>query len=499
MSTELRSPQDTERWLCAGLCLIRHEDLTADALTSAVPWLLATLAESPALPPPAFIADLGRLVAGVPLAPSAPVPDTQPRLRAAVRAYDDHVLARLAAEPHLEAVSAALARLPETLRPRGVAFLVARVLTRMGFTAGSPVSPALARRVLERPPTELLQAGYTALRESGTSAALERLTEGYEALASAARRAHALLGDAESFTLENLEHLQGKAQRMALEQAVEAAEALSRTLPPKLRARPVSTAPLPMALEDEAAFPQGGFSSVSNVGSLENLVTSELVYMEDEPNLDLFDVRYVEGELLYYTRDESISVRRRRVITFVLPPDLVDARVKDAGVRWQRVVVSLGLLLCLVRRLSLWLGSEELHFRAVFLHAHDGAVPLEAERGLCELLLREWRARGTAEVLTAATLDDVLTDAEARAKRARVDLVLLGASSQVETMFHPGASRVERHVLDLSGPSPRVRTIRDKREDLDSRKSEAPMGAALNSDPWEAWVGVTLELAQGLL
>ncbi len=499
MSTELTSPGDTERWLCAGLCLTRQEHVTPDAVAASVPWLLALLAESPALPPVAFVMDLGRLVAGVPLAPSAAVPDTLPRLRAAVRAYDDHVLGRLAAEPHLEAVSSALARLPETLRPRGIAFLVARVLTRMGFTSGSTVSPALARRILERPPAELLQTGYTALRESGTRAALERLAEGYEALASAARRAQALLGDAESFTLENLEHLQGKAQRMALEQAVEAAEALSQSLPPKLRARPVSLAPLPMSLEDEAAFPQGGFSSVSNVGNLENLVTSELVYMEDEPNLDLFDVRYVEGELLYYTRDESITVRRRRVITFVLPPGLVDARVKDAGVRWQRVVVALGLLLCLVRRLSLWLGSEELHFRAVFLRADDGAAPLEAERGLCELLLREWRARGTAEVITAATLEEVLADAEERTKRARVDVVILDASRQVEPLSHSPGPRVGLHVLDLGAPSPSVRALRDRREVLDSRKSEPSEGGPRAGEPWEAWLGVTLELAQGLL
>ncbi|MFP2927326.1 hypothetical protein ACLESO_19440 [Pyxidicoccus sp. 3LG] len=179
---------------------------------------------------------------------------------------------------------------------------------------------------------------------------------------------------------------------MALEQAVEAAEALSRTLPPKLRARPVS-GPTPTTLEDEAAFPQGGFASVSNVGSLENLVTSELVYMEDEPDLDLFDVRYVEGELLYYTRDESVAVRRRRVITFVLLPGLADARVKDAGLRWQRAVVALGLVLCLVRRLSKWLGHEDLRFRVVFPQDGTGTAPLEAERGLCELLLREWRAR----------------------------------------------------------------------------------------------------------
>ncbi|MCY1014942.1 hypothetical protein [Pyxidicoccus sp. MSG2] len=494
MSAELRGPQDAERWLCAGLCLARQEGPSPESLTASVPWLLATLSELPDLPPPALVADLGRLVAGVPLSPTLPVPDTLPRLRAAVRAYDDHVLARLAAEPHLDAVSSALARLPEPLRPRGVAFLAARVLTRLGFSAGTALSPALARRVLERPPGELLHAGYTALREPGAGAALERLAEGYEALASAARRAQALLGDTEAFTLENLEHLQGKAQRLALEQAVEAAEALSRTLPPKLRARPVSSGPTPTTLEDEAAFPQGGFASVSNVGSLENLVTSELVYMEDEPTLDLFDVRYVEGELLYYTRDESVAVRRRRVITFALLPGLVDARVKDAGVRWQRAVVALGQVLCLVRRLSTWLTAEDLRFRVVFVQDDKGQSPLEAERGLCELLLREWRERGTAEVLTAPDLATLLSEASASTKRSRVDVLLVDAARQGSHDTLEADARVGLQVVDLSGPSPHVRVLGGK-----AVAREGPTEGTPPESPWEAWTGTTLELARSLL
>ncbi|MCP3142630.1 hypothetical protein [Pyxidicoccus xibeiensis] len=487
MSAELRGPRDTERWLCAGLCLARQDGPTPDALTAAVPWLLATLAESPALPPPAMVSDLGRLVSGVAPSPVLPIPDTLRRLRTAVRAYDDHVLARLAAEPHLEAVSTALARLPEPLRPLGIAFLVSRVLARLGFTGGTAVNPGLVRRVLERPSSELLHAGYAALREPGAGPALERLAEGYEALASGARRAQALLGDAEVFTLENLEHLQGKGQRLALEQAVEAAEALSRTLPPKLRARPATSGPTPTTLEDEASFPQGGFASVSNVGSLENLVTSELVYMEDEPDLDLFDVRYVEGELLYYTRDESVAVRRRHVVTFVLLPGLADARVKDAGLRWQRAVVALGLVLCLVRRLSAWLGHEDLRFRVVFPQDATGALPLEAERGLCELLLREWRARGTAEVLTSPDLDTVLAGAATDTKRARVDVLLLDASPPGTHAALEPEARVGLHLLDLSRPGPRV-----ARAGVEPR--EAP-----SESPWEAWTGVTLELARGLL
>nr|BDT33883.1 hypothetical protein MFMH1_35520 [Myxococcus sp. MH1] len=492
---EPRTPQDLERWLCAGLCLSRQEELDAEALAASIPGLRAMLEEAPTLPPPALIADLGRLVSGQPPAPSLPIADTLPRLRDAVRAYDDHVLARLAAEPSLEAVSAALARVPQALRPKGLAFLVSRVLTRMGFTSGTPVSPALARRILEKPPGELLQSGYGALRERDS--ALESLARGYEALATGARRASALLGDAEVFTLENLEHLKGKAQRLALEQAVEAAESLSRTLPPRLRARAVSQGPAPTALEDEAAFPQGGFSSVSNVGSLENLVTSELVYMEDEPTLDLFDVRYVEGELLYYTRDESLAVRRRRVLVFLLPVSLADARVKDSGVSWQRAVVALGLVLCLVRRLSVWLGDQDLRFQVAFPWEGQGPHPLEAERGLCELLLREWRARGTVEILTPRDNEQVLEQVRVDAKRARVDVLWLDAVRQSPLDTRGLPSHVSVHRVDLSGPSPRVQTSRPgvpaQGIPEDGQAGRVP------ETPWEAWMGATLELARGLL
>ncbi|NPC87279.1 hypothetical protein HPC49_55035, partial [Pyxidicoccus fallax] len=177
------------------------------------------------------------------------------------------------------------------------------------------------------------------------------------------------------------------------------------------------------------------------------------------PTLDLFDVRYVEGELLYYTRDESLAVRRRRVITFALMPDLADARVKDAGVRWQRGVTALGLVLCLVRRLSAWLTAEDLRFRVIFVQDAKGLAPLEAERGLCELLLREWRARGTAEVLTAPDVDAVLSEASAATKRARVDVLLLDAARQGAHDAMKADPRVGLHLLDLSGPGPRVRIL----------------------------------------
>ena len=91
------------------------------------------------------------------------------------------------------------------------------------------------------------------------------------------------------------------------------------------------------SLTDEDHYPTGGFSSIATTGTMENLVISELIYMEDPADkdaaggVDLFDLRYAEGELLYYTRDESQFVRDHRAVGFALSSDLTRARIKDRG------------------------------------------------------------------------------------------------------------------------------------------------------------------------
>jgi hypothetical protein len=66
--------------------------------------------------------------------------------------------------------------------------------------------------------------------------------------------------------------------------------------------------------EDAGYYPQGGLDEIATRGSVENLVRSELVYLEDTKGPDLFSLRFVEGELLYYTRDEGQLMRRSRGI-----------------------------------------------------------------------------------------------------------------------------------------------------------------------------------------
>ncbi len=56
-------------------------------------------------------------------------------------------------------------------------------------------------------------------------------------------------------------------------------------------------------------YPVGGITGVSAKGHLESLVPSELMFMDEEVSegLDLFDVRYLEHELLYYERDDQTT------------------------------------------------------------------------------------------------------------------------------------------------------------------------------------------------
>ncbi len=462
MTVELRDQGDAERWLTIGLGLTRLVAPSPDELATVTPWLRASIDDLPALPPPGVIADLGRLLGGrsLTLIPT-PVPAGAARLRAALRRYEDDWLAAVAADARINAAADAWAKLPPALHAAAVALVAASVLVRIGFTDGVTVSNAIARRLLNRPPSDTFVAAQAALAPLHDDAADEVVTllaQGYEGLARAARQASHLLDDPDVFALENLTVLKSLSQRVAIAQVLEAAGELKRALPKRLKgnAQSTSTGFVPTRLEDDSAYPVGGFSSMSTAGSLENLVTSELIYMdEEEQKVDLFDMRYVEGELLYYTRDEAILVRRRRSIAFVLDAELVSARYKDPGLRWQRLVTLLGVIAASAGKLYEWLAEEALMMRVLFVRDALGGSPLGAERALAELFLGEWIEKGVAEVRDA-TLVEIAAETLKESNQARVQLVLVGAPTlQSAWQLADGSKGRVTHVLfDVAAIAP---------------------------------------------
>jgi hypothetical protein len=414
--------------------------------------MLATISERLVLPPVGVVADLGALLFGASLGALRVRADgvedgtRDPGLASAVRRYEDALLGRLATDARIASAGMAVLRLPAELHPQAVGVLVSGVLASIGYGGGLAMAPGTVRTLTERTPTETVRRGFSSLRNDAETR--RRLRDDYVALASCAQRAREVLRAADLFALENLAVLGSLAQRLAIAEVVRAAEAMTEALPRSLPRRARKRGASATRLLDENVYPAGGFGGVSTSGSLENLVTSELVYMDpphappgasaavarrERPDVDLFDVRLLEGELLYYTRDEAIHVRRRRIVVVALDPSLVRARVKDPEAPWQRLVAALGVLFVVTQQLAALLEEESLTIEVAFLRDAEGLEPLGEERGLVRLLLREWIDRHVVDV-TVRTWADVLESARDRARSALVDVVWMaeGASREPE-------------------------------------------------------------------
>ncbi len=391
-SKELRTAADVANWLAAGLCLVRVPT-DDDSLVAAA--IMACANELPTMPPPGLVADVAVLLTGQRLPMLAPL-QADDALRAAVHAYDDDVLARLVTNSRFDDVLAAFAHLAESSRAAAIALVVGSICERSGYV-GLSVSPATLRRALARPRAERDATGRTELLGANSA----RLADSYLRLARGARQSRALVDEREVFAIDHLEVLRDFGGRMTADHIQAAADAVTRTLPRRLPSKRDQRGASDTRMTDDSLYPAGGFSSITpggaSTGNIENLVSSELVYMEKDDVVDLFSLRYMEGELLFYTRDDSVFRRHRHLIAIALGADLDDARVKDRGLPWQRLVLALGWLVAVIRWLNEQLGDHALVIRIAF-----PLKQLGEEREILALLLEAEIARGTVVVVEQA-------------------------------------------------------------------------------------------------
>ncbi len=467
-----------EAFLAACYAVARDAVLAAPHFELSVQALDAAFNERPLLPAPTLALDLTALLSGERLLPISPL-GLEP-VRDALRAYEDHVLARLTADRRWTRLVEGVTAAPKELRASAIGMTVMQVLSRLGLNGGTGISQFIVRRFGSQPAAEVLSAGRAALYDPAVAA---RLVDGLLITAKAARRTRELLSDAEVFIVENIQALKGLGPRVALAQLAEVAQNIEERLPTRLRGHVFEDGEAPTSMEEDSAYPVGGFSSISTVGNLENLVTSELIYMDDgdAPRPDLFDIRFVEGELLYYARDESVAVRRKRALVLVFDASLIRARVLDPGEKYQRLVWLLGSVTALVRKLSSWLDTEALTFELIFTGSAD--QPLAEEEAIVSLLLREFRERGQLEVHFAEkTLLAIKQARDTHRTRARVMLFATKLPSGLEGASQPDA------LIDASKQRPVIHWV-----DAHAATQDAPKDTA------EAWAHATKELLDGLL
>ncbi len=163
-------------------------------------------------------------------------------------------------------------------------------------------------------------------------------------------------------------------------------------------------------LPDEGYYPEGGISELTCRGSIESLVPSELIYIDertggDDGPADLFTVRMLENELLYYMRETGQLRRRRRTVAIVIDAS-AETRLRPPGAPDNLAVLAYGL----AQRLEVDLRSL---FAASSLRIHIVVVSsdatergrVEEDRDLLERTFSDEVAHGLATVDCPAEVD----------------------------------------------------------------------------------------------
>src|SRR5262249_26870408 len=267
-------------------------------------------------------------------------------------------------------------------------------------------------------PDEVLGAAWDGLMRDGPSELLVRL---YDDLVAAGRRMAEVLGPEDVLAIEQRTALADMGQYVAHRQILQTTARIESRPPAPPGGPLVGRKEVPTRVHDEDQYPVGGYTAIATKGSIESLLQSQLAYIEPPPaeGPDLFDLKYARDELFYYSRDENQFLRRRRAFVFVLFPDLIAARFKDAALPYQRIVMVQSAILALVRKLTDWLSAEAIRFEVLFVQ--DGEKkPLAEEAALMELFLREPIERGDGLVAPVPDADAVVGHLNRLARHAQV-------------------------------------------------------------------------------
>lgn len=392
---EIRNSEQARAWLLAGLSLARAAPKDGAAQRQALRVALELVGSGSPLLPLGMVADVVHLMtASLDESSSAQRTRGASHLAGIIEQYEYYVVGKCLADASFDRAAAAIARYQGREQDKALAFVIDQLRERAGLD-GVLVSPAVVRGLLQASESSVSSA---MAEQEGLSAAQHDLEQMYRSLIARVRDVGDLLGKEDLFELEHRTAIAPAGERLALRQTLTARELLLEGVsnrPPRSAARHRE---VPTRLLDENAYPVGGFTSISTRGTIESLLHSQLAFMERDPQArpDLFDIKFLRDELLYYSRDENQFFRRRRTILFVLYPELRATRLKDAGMPFQRIVLVLGLVLAAIDRLRQWLGEESLRFDVLLLE--DNARSLAAEHALLQLVLREAIAGGTATV-----------------------------------------------------------------------------------------------------
>jgi hypothetical protein len=344
-----------------------------DGLERALGWLIQLWGAGESHLPLALVHDLGHLLANgraVRFASGQRLAQWPANEQAERLHYEDAVLGQWLRDPSLDAAHLAVSGLAEAHQDaaiaHGIGLVLAEPLRDAEIWEGNAAFLRSVRGLVLEQRAEPLDPDWQAFTRKQRANALAHLPTGR------------LFEPADIWEMAHFAAVPSESLRLALRQLharrdgvpLPGAGLLGQV---KQRARQV-----PVESDEADIFPAGGFDGISQRGRFENLVRTEIGYVDTEvlPGVaDAFDIRYVLGELLYYTRDESPLYDAHREVT-VRIDHLSRLRDKHADLPVQTAVLVQALALALFRDLVAVFGraAAAVHLRLTLSDAEDLAV-----------------------------------------------------------------------------------------------------------------------------
>ncbi len=308
--------------------------------------------------------------------------------------YEDRLLGRWVLDPSVGEAHVAIAGLPPKLRPEAVAHAVGLALgsalrQSSQLPAGNPahlrsLAPQLDQ-LAEQIPNSCEQWSLRIDRE-WVDWALSLRIHAIQMLPDSR-----LFEPEDLWELAHLQELPNESARLALREIHGAVAAIGSVGPSVGLQVRRKAQEVPVEADEADQYPAGGFDALSTKGRFENLVRTEVVYVgegvDGEHGIDIFDVRYAEGELLFYTRDQSPLLDQHRQLNLVIDQP-AQLRFKDPQLPAQTLVLVDALCLRLQADLVSVFGPNgatvTIWWRA---EAGEDVAAATEERNLFELTL----------------------------------------------------------------------------------------------------------------
>jgi hypothetical protein len=330
--------------------------------------------------------------------------------RAARMSYEDRVLGRWALDPSVTDAHIAIAAMPPRARAVAVAHAVGLALAEPLRTVSELVTANPAHlRSLAPAFIETLPDRYDGWGANGPDEHWRQWARAQIDACVAALPSGRLFKPEDLWEIAHFERLPSDSARMALREVNKYALSVGAVAPTvalgiRRRAREI-----PVDADGADQYPAGGFDAISTKGAFENLVRSEVAYVGEgaQDGIDLFDVRFAENELLFYTRDESPLLDKRRDVVFVFDGP-AEQRFKWPSLPAQTLVLSQSLSLAIQADLVRVFGASGSKCRFVWLVANDAdREAAREEHQLLSFLLHADIAHRRVELSIAESWEQV--------------------------------------------------------------------------------------------